>query len=150
MTGASAEIVLADAGWLKDPATTAVLDALEAAGGPACVRFVGGCVRNAVMGRAIADIDLATSLEPPVVVAALEAAGLKSVPTGLEHGTVTAVSGGRGFEITTLRRDVETDGRRAIVAFTDDWAEDAARRRMASYGCFSRRGVPASRVRRGS
>ncbi len=128
MTGASAEIVLADAGWLKDPATTAVLDALEAAGGPGCVRFVGGCVRNAVMGRAIADIDLATALEPPVVVTALEAAGLKSVPTGLEHGTVTAVSGGRGFEITTLRRDVETDGRRAVVAFTDDWAEDAARR----------------------
>jgi poly(A) polymerase len=80
------------------------------------------------MGRAIADIDLATALEPPVVVTALEAAGLKSVPTGLEHGTVTAVSGGRGFEITTLRRDVETDGRRAVVAFTDDWAEDAARR----------------------
>ena len=128
MTGASAEIVLADAGWLKDPATTAVLDALEAAGGRGCVRFVGGCVRNAVMGRAIADIDLATALEPPVVVTALEAAGLKSVPTGLEHGTVTAVSGGRGFEITTLRRDVETDGRRAVVAFTDDWAEDAARR----------------------
>ncbi|MEI7572950.1 MAG: CCA tRNA nucleotidyltransferase [Phenylobacterium sp.] len=128
MTGASSEIVLADAGWLTDSATIAVLDALEAVGGPACVRFVGGCVRNAVMGRAIADIDLATALEPPVVVAALEAAGLKSVPTGLEHGTVTAVSGGLGFEITTLRRDVETDGRRAIVAFTDDWAEDAARR----------------------
>ena len=128
MTGAAAEIVLADAGWLTDPATTAVLDALEAAGRPGCVRFVGGCVRNAVMGRAIADIDLATALEPPVVVTALEAAGLKSVPTGLEHGTVTAVSGGRGFEITTLRRDVETDGRRAVVAFTDDWAEDAARR----------------------
>jgi poly(A) polymerase len=128
VTGASSEIVLADAGWLTDSATIAVLDALEAVGGPACVRFVGGCVRNAVMGRAIADIDLATALEPPVVVAALEAAGLKSVPTGLEHGTVTAVSGGLGFEITTLRRDVETDGRRAIVAFTDDWAEDAARR----------------------
>lgn len=128
MTAASPQIVLSDAAWLTDPAAAAVLDALEAAGGPGCVRFVGGCVRNAVMGRAVADIDLATPLEPPAVAAALEGAGLKAVPTGLEHGTVTAVSGGRGFEITTLRRDVETDGRRAVVAFTDDWAEDAARR----------------------
>ena len=119
---------LTGADWIADPAAVAVLDALEAAGGAGCVRFVGGCVRNAIMGRPIADIDLATVLEPAQVTAALEAGGLKAVPTGVEHGTVTAVSGGRGFEITTLRRDVETDGRRAVVAFTADWAEDAARR----------------------
>ncbi|WP_293515539.1 CCA tRNA nucleotidyltransferase [Phenylobacterium sp.] len=128
MSGPTPDFVLEGAAWLEDPAAAAVLDALEAAGGPDCVRFVGGCVRNAVMGRAVADVDLATRLEPPAVVAALDAAGLKAVPTGLDHGTITAVSGGRGFEITTLRRDVETDGRRAIVAFTSDWAEDAARR----------------------
>ena len=120
--------VLSDAAWISDPAAVAVLDALEGAGGVDCVRFVGGCVRNAIMGRPIADIDLATTLEPDRVSEALAAAGLKVVPTGVEHGTVTAVSGGRGFEITTLRRDVETDGRRAVVAFTTDWAEDAARR----------------------
>lgn len=128
MSGADPEVILEAAPWLADPAAAAVLDALETAGGPDCARFVGGCVRNALMGRPVVDVDLATRLEPPAVVAALEATGLKAVPTGLDHGTVTAVSGGRGFEITTLRRDVETDGRRAIVAFTSDWAEDAARR----------------------
>ena len=102
--------------------------ALEAAGGPACARFVGGCVRNSLMGQPVDDIDIATRLRPEDTMAALRAAGLKAVPTGVEHGTVTGVSGGRPYEITTLRRDVETDGRRAVVAFTDDWAEDAARR----------------------
>jgi poly(A) polymerase len=104
------------------------MDALEAAGGPGCARFVGGCVRNAVMKRPAADIDIATTLTPDAVTRALIGAGLKAVPTGVEHGTVTAVAHGRPFEITTLRRDVETDGRRAVVAFTTDWAEDAARR----------------------
>ena len=114
--------------WIKAPATLAVFDALEAAGGADCVRFVGGCVRNALIGQPVADIDLATRLTPEAVIAALKAAGLKAVPTGVEHGTVTAVSARQPFEITTLRRDVETDGRRAVVAFTDDWAEDAHRR----------------------
>jgi poly(A) polymerase len=114
--------------WVTAPATRAVLDALEAAGGPDCARFVGGCVRNALIGAPINDIDIATRLEPPAVIAALEAAGLRAVPTGVEHGTVTAVSQSKPYEITTLRRDVETDGRRAVVAFTTDWAEDAARR----------------------
>jgi poly(A) polymerase len=114
--------------WLADPATGAVFDALEAAGGPDCARFVGGCVRNALVGRAVDDIDIATRLKPEQSMAALQAAGIRVVPTGLAHGTVTAVSGRRPHEITTLRRDVETDGRRAVVAFTDDWAEDAARR----------------------
>jgi poly(A) polymerase len=114
--------------WLTDPATRAVLDALQAAGGSDCVRFVGGCVRNALMGEPVDDLDLATRLLPETAMAALKAAGLKVVPTGLLHGTVTAVSKGRPYEITTLRRDVETDGRKAVVAFTDDWSEDAARR----------------------
>jgi poly(A) polymerase len=114
--------------WLTDPATRAVMDALEAKGGDDCARFVGGCVRDAVMGREALDVDVATRLRPDQVVEALETAGLKAVPTGIDHGTVTAVSRRRPFEITTLRRDVATDGRRAVVAFTDDWAEDAARR----------------------
>ena len=108
--------------------TRAVIAALETAGGEDCARFVGGCVRNTLTGHPVADIDIATVLEPPAVIAALNAAGLKAVPTGVEHGTVTAVSGGKPYEITTLRRDVETDGRRAVVAFTHNWAEDAQRR----------------------
>jgi len=114
--------------WLNSPATTAVFDALEAAGGPDCARFVGGSVRNALVGRPVDDFDVATRLKPEDAMAALKKAGLKVVPTGLAHGTVTAVSEKKPYEITTLRRDVETDGRRAVVAFTDDWAEDAARR----------------------
>ncbi len=114
--------------WMTDPATRAVLAALSAAGEP--VRFVGGCVRDALIGfeRENVDIDLATPLLPDAVIAAAEAAGLRAVPTGMEHGTVTIVADHRPFEVTTLRRDVETDGRRAVVAFTRHWAEDAARR----------------------
>ncbi|WP_298159680.1 CCA tRNA nucleotidyltransferase [Brevundimonas sp.] len=114
--------------WLTSPATVAVFDALEAAGGSDCARFVGGSVRNALVGRPVDDFDIATRLKPEASMAALKTAGIKVVPTGLAHGTVTAVSGKKPYEITTLRRDVETDGRRAVVAFTDDWAEDAARR----------------------
>ena len=91
-------------------------------------RFVGGCVRDALIGIATGDIDLATPARPDSVIAALEAAKIKALPTGLAHGTVTAVIAPRTFEITTLRRDVETDGRHAVVAFDADWAEDAARR----------------------
>lgn len=114
--------------WLTAPATRAVMAALAAAGGSDCARFVGGCVRNALIGAPIDDIDIATTLTPDVVVAALKAAGLRSVPTGIEHGTVTAISEHQPFEITSLRRDVSTDGRRATVAFTTDWSEDAGRR----------------------
>ena len=114
--------------WMTAPATRAVLDALTAAGGPEAARFVGGCVRDTLSGHPVGDIDIATALTPDQVIAALKAAGLKAVPTGVDHGTVTAVSQGKPFEVTTLRRDVETDGRRAVVAFTDDWAEDAQRR----------------------
>jgi len=112
--------------WMSTPATMAVIAALTAGGSE--VRFVGGCVRDALLGRAVTDIDIATPDEPARVIELLEAAGLKAVPTGIDHGTVTAVAQHQPFEITTLRRDVETDGRRAKVAFTDDWIEDAARR----------------------
>ncbi|MEN5362841.1 CCA tRNA nucleotidyltransferase [Brevundimonas intermedia] len=114
--------------WLEASATHAVMAALEAAGGPGCARFVGGCVRNSLLDQSVDDIDIATRLRPEETIAALKAAGLKAVPTGVEHGTVTGVSERRPYEITTLRRDVETDGRRAVVAFTEDWTEDAARR----------------------
>lgn len=90
--------------------------------------FVGGCVRNALMNRPVDDIDIATIWTPPEVIQKLTAAGIKAVPTGIEHGTITAVTDGKLFEITTLRRDVSTDGRRAVVAFTKNWGEDSRRR----------------------
>ena len=118
---------LAGKSWLTAPASRQVLRALMAGGKSA--RFVGGCVRDGLLGREPGpDLDLAT-LEPPErVIALLEAEGLRTIPTGLAHGTVTALADGRGFEITTLRRDVATDGRHASVAFTDDFQADAARR----------------------
>ncbi len=103
-----------------------VFSAIAKAGGEA--RIVGGAVRNALLGEPVQDIDIATDLLPEQVVAAAKRAHLKAVPTGIDHGTVTIVSHNRGFEVTTLRHDVETDGRRATVAYTDDWAADAARR----------------------
>ncbi len=108
--------------WMTAPETVAVMNALGDA------RFVGGVVRNALMGKPVDDIDIATPLAPDEVTKRLQAAGLKAVPTGIEHGTITAVSKGKPFEVTTLRRDVATDGRRAVVAFTTDWAQDAQRR----------------------
>jgi poly(A) polymerase len=112
--------------WMTDRPTERLFAALEAAG--IAARFVGGCVRNAVLGRPVDDLDLAVDRPPETVMRALEAAAIKVVPTGLKHGTVTAIANSRVFELTTLRRDVETDGRRAVVAFTDDWLEDAGRR----------------------
>jgi poly(A) polymerase len=109
-----------------DAATRRLMAALSMAGIGA--RFVGGCVRNAVLDRAVDDIDIAVDKPPAEVIRALEAARIKNVPTGLKHGTVTAILDGRPFELTTLRRDIETDGRRATVAFTDDWLADAERR----------------------
>jgi poly(A) polymerase len=112
--------------WRRRRGTARILDALGADEG--MTRYVGGAVRDSLLGLRLSDIDLATRLKPDEVVARLEAARIKAVPTGIEHGTITAVSDGHPFEITTLRRDVSTDGRRATVAFTDDWKEDAARR----------------------
>jgi len=115
------------ADWLEAAPTRQVISALEATR-PGSARFVGGCVRNTIMGRAVDDIDIATQLRPEQTLAALELADIRAIPTGIEHGTVTAVAAGQPFEITSLRRDVETDGRRAVVSFTEDWAEDAQRR----------------------
>jgi poly(A) polymerase len=106
------------------PETRAVIAAL----GPDRARFVGGSVRNALMGLPVIDIDIATPLVPAEVTRRLEAAGINAIPTGIDHGTITAVVGRKPFEVTTLRRDVETDGRHAVVAFSEDWAEDAKRR----------------------
>ena len=104
------------------PETVAVMAALGEA------RFVGGAVRNALLGVPVMDVDIAVPMPPQEAMARLKARDIKVAPTGIAHGTVTAILGNKVFEITTLRRDVETDGRHAVVAFTDDWAEDAARR----------------------
>jgi poly(A) polymerase len=120
---------------MTEPATRGVIDALGAAGQPA--RFVGGAVRDAVLDRPVTDIDVATPLPPADAARALAAAGIKVVPTGIEHGTITAVTATRHVEITTLRHDVETDGRHARVAFTDDWAADAARRDFTINALFA-------------
>ncbi len=120
--------------WPQAEAVAKVLAALGEAGGEG--RFVGGCVRDALLGREIRDIDIATNLTPESVIAALAAARLKSVPTGIKHGTVTAIADHIGFEVTTLRHDIETDGRHATVAFTDDWQQDAARRDLTMNALF--------------
>ena len=119
-------MILADAPWRSRPGMKRLLGALGADAGE--TRYVGGCVRDTLLGFEVSDVDLATRLLPEDVVERLEKARIKAVPTGIDHGTVTAVSDGQPVEITSLRRDVSTDGRRATVAFTEDWKEDAARR----------------------
>lgn len=111
-----------------DTVTRRVMAALQGGEKEPQALFVGGCVRNALMGRAVDDIDIATLHAPPETTKQLEAAGIRVIPTGIDHGTVTAVLEGKSFEITTLRKDVETDGRHAVVAFSKDWREDAQRR----------------------
>ena len=111
---------------MSSPEALSVLEILTEGG--AEVRFVGGCVRDAVLGRQIRDIDLATGAPPDRVVGLLDASQIKVILTGIAHGTVTAVVGGKPVEITTLRRDIETNGRHAKVEFTDDWTVDASRR----------------------
>ena len=112
--------------WRKKRGMKRLLAALGADEG--LTRYVGGAVRDDLLGMPVSDIDLATRIQPDEVVRRLGNARIKAVPTGIEHGTITAVSDAQPFEITTLRRDITTDGRRAVVAFTDDWKEDAARR----------------------
>lgn len=123
--------------WMTAPETRAVMDALVGDGGDA--RFVGGVVRNALLHQLVSDIDIATPLVPDEVAKRLQAAGLGAVPTGIEHGTITAIANSKPFEITTLRRDVSTDGRRATVAFTTDWKEDAARRDFTMNALYASR-----------
>ncbi|MBO6827322.1 MAG: CCA tRNA nucleotidyltransferase [Sneathiella sp.] len=112
--------------WLTYPESLTLFEAVHSAGGEA--RFVGGCVRDAFFGKVSEDLDVCTDLHPGSVMELLQAAGFKVIPTGLDHGTITAVMGTRKFEVTTLRLDIETHGRRATVAFTKDFREDAARR----------------------
>lgn len=124
-----------DAAWARRGDIAAMLAALDP-DGDQC-RYVGGAVRDALLGVEAADVDIATRLLPDAVIARLQAAGIKAVPTGIDHGTVTAVLPGGPVEITTLRRDVTTDGRHAQVAFTDDWREDAARRDFTINALFA-------------
>jgi len=107
------------AAWLKRPETRAVFDALSGEGIE--TRAVGGAVRNALLGLPVTEIDLATTAPPERVMALAEKAGLKAVPTGIDHGTVTIIADGVPFEVTTLRRDLETFGRHAKIAFTTSW-----------------------------
>jgi poly(A) polymerase len=127
---------LAPQPWMTSAAARRVMETLEKAR-PGCARFVGGCVRNALLNEPVADVDIATQLTPQKVMMTVIAAGMAAHPTGIEHGTVTVVADHHPFEVTTLRRDVETDGRRAVVEFTEDWAEDAQRRdfRMNALYC---------------
>lgn len=118
--------VLPDAEWRNDSGLARILTALaDHLGGPLAV---GGAVRDTLLGKPVTDIDLATPLHPDEVTKRLTAAHIKAIPTGIDHGTITAVADGHSYEITTLRRDVATDGRRATVAFADNWREDAERR----------------------
>ncbi len=112
--------------WMESPEIKAVLSAITKNGKEA--RFIGGCVRDAILKIPATDIDLATQETPDQIIALLKAAGIKAVPTGIEHGTVMAVINHQSFEITTLRKDIRTDGRHAVVEFTEDWKQDAARR----------------------
>ena len=115
-----------DENWLKQTSTQRVFRMLEDAGHQAYA--VGGCVRNALLGVPVTDIDIATSATPEQTLALAQKTGLKAIPTGIDHGTITVISDTIPYEITTFRRDIETDGRHAVVAFTDSMTEDARRR----------------------
>lgn len=133
---------LPDAPWRHREGLAALIAALD--GDRGATRYVGGAVRDTLLGLDVSDVDCATALRPQTVVERVRAAGFKAVPTGIAHGTVTAVlPGGAPIEVTTLRRDVSTDGRRATVAFSDDWREDAARRDFTINALFA---DPASGV----
>ncbi len=125
------------ADWLADRRVQAVFRILADAGHK--VLFVGGCVRNSLIGMRVSDIDMTTSARPAEVMALAETAGIKALPTGVEHGTVTLVHDGFSCEVTTLRRDVDADGRHAIVAFGSDIAEDAARRDFTMNALYATR-----------
>lgn len=124
--GKTGEMKRLSGNWYKTPEVQKLAKIFAEAGFD--VHFVGGCVRNDLMGVPISDLDLSTNARPEQVLQLAENAGLRAVPTGIEHGTVTVVVAGKGFEITTYRKDVQTDGRRAVVAFADTMEEDAHRR----------------------
>jgi tRNA nucleotidyltransferase/poly(A) polymerase len=148
-------ILPAETQWLQDADAQALCAVIAQAGHQ--IFFVGGCVRNAILGELASDIDLSTSALPQQVMDLAKAAGLKAIPTGIDHGTVTVVMNGTPFEITTFRRDVETDGRRAIVAFSDDIMDDARRRDFTMNALYADatgrvvdplNGLPDARARR--
>jgi len=122
--------------WLNDPKVTRVCTAIEAGGYD--IFFVGGCVRNVVLDEVASDIDMSTNARPETVMKLAKNVGLKAIPTGIDHGTVTVISSGTPFEITTFRRDVETDGRRAVVAFSNDIIDDARRRDFTMNALYAR------------
>ena len=126
----------AETPWLNDPKVARVCTAIEDGGYD--IFFVGGCVRNVVLDEVASDIDMSTSARPETVMKLAKGAGLKAIPTGIDHGTVTVVSSGTPYEITTFRRDVETDGRRAVVAFSDDIIDDARRRDFTMNALYAR------------
>ncbi|MFL6845170.1 MAG: CCA tRNA nucleotidyltransferase [Allosphingosinicella sp.] len=126
---------LPKAAWQRRDGMKPLLAALDAKGG--ATRYVGGCVRDTLLGLEVSDIDLATRLTPQEVIERLGKARIKAIPTGIAHGTVTAVAAGQPIEVTTLRRDVATDGRRATIAYTGDWREDAARRDFTINALFA-------------
>ena len=127
-------VTLPPAEWRKREG----LDRLIVVLGAGDARVVGGAVRDTLLGLPVADVDIATRHQPDVVIARLKGAGIRVVPTGLAHGTVTAILPGGPIEVTTLRRDVSTDGRHAIVAFSEDWREDAARRDFTMNALYAR------------
>ena len=122
----SADVILQGADWLRDKHLQRLLAVLKEGGEEA--RVAGGAVRNTLLGQPVADVDIAATTVPEETIRRAEAAGFKTVPTGIEHGTVTVIAGGRPYEVTTLRADIETDGRRAKVIFGRDWKADAERR----------------------
>ncbi|WP_135502723.1 CCA tRNA nucleotidyltransferase [Roseovarius aestuariivivens] len=123
--------------WIDAPETQAVCAMLEEAGHEAYL--VGGCVRNALLNEPVGDVDITTDAHPERVIALAEAAGLKPVPTGIDHGTVTVIANGTPFEVTTFRKDVETDGRHAVVSFAEDITSDARRRDFTVNALYARR-----------
>jgi len=125
-----------EAAWLEDPSLQKLLAALSEGGEEA--RIAGGAVRNALLGEPVADVDVATTTVPDETIRRAKAAGFRVVPTGYEHGTVTVIDAGKAYEVTTLRADVETDGRRAKVQFGRDWAADAARRDFTINAIYAR------------
>ena len=126
----------AETPWLNDPKVARVCTAIEAGGYD--IFFVGGCVRNVVLDEVASDIDMSTNARPYTVMKLAKDAGLKAIPTGIDHGTVTVISSGTSFEITTFRQDVETDGRRAVVAFSDNIIDDARRRDFTMNALYAR------------
>lgn len=129
------DVSIAQAPWLGDAGLQKLLSVLSAGGEEA--RVAGGAVRNALLGEAVTDVDIATTNLPDAVIARAESAGFKTVPTGVEHGTITVIADGTAYEVTTLRADIETDGRHARVAFGRDWKRDAERRDFTINGMYA-------------